>query len=151
MSSPDRRLDDIATDLVAYLIVTVPDPAALVAVGAELVQITEAATIRVLDLAVVTLDADGRHHVVDVDGLQPMRDLAGCYGVLLSAHDLDLTALALNVGDYALVVVAEDRWAQPLASAARANGGEVRAGERIGRARVEAALARASFRQPTEE
>jgi hypothetical protein len=41
-----------------------------------------------------------------------------------------------------VVLVAEDRWAVPLAAAAQALGGEVRAGERIARERVEAALRR---------
>jgi hypothetical protein len=69
--------------------------------------------------------------------------MSACYGTLLSRHDLDLVALALQPGDCAVVIVAEDRWAEPLAVAARALGGEVRAGERIARERVEAALARA--------
>ncbi len=142
MSSPDRRLDDIATDLVAYLIVTVPDPAALVAVGAELVQITEAATIRVLDLAVVEVDAAGHVAIVEPDGFGAIRAMTECQGLLLSRHDIELVALALEPGDCAVVIVAEDRWAQPLARAARASGGELRAGERIARARVEAALER---------
>ena len=62
-------------------------------------------------------------------------------GVLLSHHDLSLIALALAPGDGAIVVVAEDRWAEHLAAAAHAVGGEIRAGERIARTRVEAALA----------
>ena len=41
----------------------------------------------------------------------------------------------------AIVLVVEDRWAGPLSAAARDSGGEVLAGERIPRLRVEAALA----------
>ena len=96
-----------------------------------------------LDLAVIRVRADGTPEVLDADGFEAMRELASCYGILLSVHDLELVALALQPGDSAVVVVIEDRWAQPLARAAQANGGEVRAGERIASSRVEAALAHA--------
>jgi hypothetical protein len=142
-SPPDRRWADIATDLVEYLVVTIPDAQVLAAVVDELVRVGQTASIRVLDLAVIRVRADGTPEVLDADGFEAMRELASCYGILLSVHDLELVALALQPGDSAVVVVIEDRWAQPLARAAQANGGEVRAGERIASSRVEAALAHA--------
>jgi hypothetical protein len=47
-------------------------------------------------------------------------------------------ALTLGAG---LVIVAEDRWAVPLAAAASSVGGRIAAGERIPANRVERALA----------
>ena len=76
--------------------------------------------------------------------------MTACYGALLSRHDIELVSLALQPGDCAIVLVAEDRWAEPLAVAARGLGGEVRAGERIARERVEAALVRARGAQKEE-
>jgi hypothetical protein len=77
-----------------------------------------------------------------VDGLGALPGLSRCFGVFLSRHDVELVALALQPGSAAIVVVVEDRWAESLSAAARAAGGQVHAGERIGRERVEAALAR---------
>ena len=50
---------EIATDLVEYLLLVIPGPDALTAVGPELVRLVDAAAIRVLDLVVVTVDDDG--------------------------------------------------------------------------------------------
>jgi hypothetical protein len=141
---------EIATDLVEYLLLVIPGPDALTAVGPELVCLVDAAAIRVLDLVVVTIDDDGQSAVIEIDaidGLEAVSEMTACYGALLSRHDIELVSLALRPGDCAIVLVAEDRWAEPLALAARSLGGEVRAGERISRARVEAALARARSAQ----
>jgi hypothetical protein len=62
-------------------------------------------------------------------------------GSLLSENDIRLAALALPPGGAGLVLVAEDRWAAPLAEAARGVGGRIAAGERIPAHRVDRALA----------
>jgi hypothetical protein len=144
-SSPEPVESAISTDLVEYLLVVLPGPMALAAVGAELVRIVDTATVRILDVVVVNVGEDGTPDVLDIESLgvaSEIREMTACYGVLLSRHDIELVALALQPGDCAVVLVAEDRWAEPLATAARSVGGEVRAGERIARQRVEAALAR---------
>jgi hypothetical protein len=136
---------EIATDLVEYLLLVIPGPGALAAVGPELVRLVDSEAIRILDLVVVTVDEHGQAAVIEIDaidGLEAIGETTACYGALLSRHDIELVSLALQPGDCAIVLVAEDRWAEPLAVAARALGGEVRAGERIARDRVEAALVR---------
>lgn len=153
MSTPGRGGVEIATDLVEYFVVVVPGLDALPAVATELVGSVEAAVIRVLDVVVVSVDAAGASAVVELDdlaGLDALRAVTMCPGGLLSSHDLELVALALAPGDSAVVVVAEDRWATPLAGTARAVGGEVRAGERLARHRVETALARVTTRPAGE-
>jgi hypothetical protein len=139
------RSGEIATDLVEYLLVLVPTPDALSEIGPELVRIVSSSAVRVLDVAMIAVDEEGSAELLDTSSnevLDTVRQASECYGVLLSRHDIDLVALALGPGDCAIVIVAEDRWAEPIAVAARAVGGEVRAGERIARERVEAALAR---------
>lgn len=145
MTSPDPQPIEIATDLVEYLIVQIPGPQALSAVGPELVRIVDSAVIRILDLVVVAISDDGEPEIVEIEsisGLDAIIDVTVCHGLLLSQHDIELVSLALDPGDCAVVLVAEDRWAEPLATAARSLGGEVRAGERIARERIEAALDR---------
>ncbi len=146
-SSPEPAGPDIATDLVEYIVVMIPGLDALAPVSRELVRIVACEAVRILDVVVVSISQDGTPQVIDVDSsedLLAVRGLTAGHGILLSQHDIELIALALQPGDCAIVVVAEDRWAQPLSTAARALGGAVRAGERIARDRVEAALARAA-------
>jgi hypothetical protein len=140
------RSTPVSTDLVEYMVLSVrnPDPEGLSRIGAELARSVESKAIRILDLVVIRVRDDGTPDVLEaesIDGLAGVRDVSTLPGVLLSHHDLSLIALALAPGDGAIVVVAEDRWAEHLAAAAHAVGGEIRAGERIARTRVEAALA----------
>jgi hypothetical protein len=51
-----------------------------------------------------------------------------------------LAAEAVDPESAAIILVTEDRWARPLADAARDAGGLIVAGERIPKARIEAAL-----------
>jgi hypothetical protein len=55
-----------------------------------------------------------------------------------------MVSLAIQAGTVGVVLVTEDRWAQPLALAAERSGGQIVAGERVPAARVEAVLADAS-------
>jgi hypothetical protein len=59
---------------------------------------------------------------------------------LLSENDLALASRAVRPGEVGLVVVAEDRWAKQLSTAAGRAGGRIVAGERIPVLRVEAAV-----------
>lgn len=135
----------IETDVVEYLVLVLPGPQSLAAIAPEIMRVADSPAVRVLDLVVVTLDAENRPELVELDtipGLEGLGDSATRRRVLLSQHDIELVSLSLRAGECAIVLVAEDRWAQPLATAARALGGEVRAGERIARERVEATLER---------
>lgn len=142
----------IATDVVEYLVLVLPGPHSLTAIAPEIIRVADSPAVRVLDLVVVSLDEQNSPEIVELDtipGLEGVRDSATRRRVLLSRHDIELVCLSLRAGECAIILVAEDRWAQPLAAAARALGGEVRAGERIARDRVEATLERAP-EQPKE-
>ena len=144
---------DVATDLVEYIVVLVSGPDALAIVGPELMRIVETSAIRSSTSPSCRWTRPVRRRWSSspaIEGFDDVRAAMACYGPLLSRHDIDLVALALAPGDCAIVVVAEDLWAKPLALAARTVGGEVRAGERIARGRVEAALARVA-RIPKEQ
>ena len=135
---------DVAADLIEYLVVSIPDTEAVDAVAAELTEAVAASLIRILDLAVITVADGGRVELLGpelVPALRAVRDVTVPWGVILSRHDLELIGLSLHPGSCALVVVVEDRWAEPLAAAVRGSGGRVHAGERIARERVELAWA----------
>jgi hypothetical protein len=128
---------------VEYFVVFVRDRASLATLFPALGQVVASSAIRILDIVAVTVGSDGVVEVIEADASGGFADLgvAGTFGSLLSLHDIELVSLALKPGTAAIVVLAEDRWAAPLSAAARAAGGEVLAGERIVRQRIEAALA----------
>lgn len=107
--------------------------------------------IRVIDLVIVTRDADGTVRtleVSDLDGdaraaIEPfMGDLDE--DGLLGEEDLELAAEVLEPGSTAALLVWEDRWAAPIAAAIRDAGGIVLAHERVPHEAVEAVLAAAT-------
>jgi hypothetical protein len=139
-----RRAPPVATDLVEYIVIAVPDLDSLASVAPALAEMVNASTIRLLDLVVIGKSRDGEVEVLELEAVDSLRELAeldGEVGGLLSDHDVELISLALSPGTAGVVVVTEDQWAEPLSVAARQAGGRILAGERIPPARVEAALA----------
>ena len=146
MISPDSAgRDDVMTDLVEYFVVVVRDSESLEKLVPALAEVVRSSAIRVLDIVAVATDLNGVARFVEVDTFTSLEALGltdANVGNLLSTHDIDLVSLALAPDSTAIILVAEDRWAEPLSAAARQYGGEVLAGERIPRSRVEAALKR---------
>src|SRR3954447_10194112 len=145
----------VDTDLVEYIIVAVSDLASLREVASALRLLTESGSIRILDLVVIA--RSDRDHAVtvlefdEVDSLAPLREVEGDVGGLLSTHDIDLAAAALAPETAALLLLAEDSWAEPLSRAAHRAGGRVIAGERIPRNRIQAALRKLAVEARTSE
>ena len=132
------------SDLVEYLIVVAPDQDALGTVAPALVELVESDTIRILDLVVLARESDGAVTVLEAPAIAGGADLARLdvtVGGMLTAHDVELAAMALRPGTAGIVLVTEDRWAEPLSAAARRAGGRNVAGDRIPPARVERVLA----------
>ena len=116
-------------------------PRLAVGVGVGLAELVRSSAIRILDLVLLVKDADGVVAAIDPQSVDAIRDLPVEVGSMLSEHDVELAALALRPSSAAVVLVSEDRWAQPLSVAAQHAGGQILAGERIPAARVESALA----------
>ena len=137
--APDPEL---ATDLVEYFVVVLPDRASLGSVAPAVADLVRSARIRVLDIVVLDRRSDGGLDVLevgDIEHLVALSELDGEVG-LLSENDLALASRAVRPGEVGLVVVAEDRWAEQLSRAARRAGGHIVAGERIPALRVEAVI-----------
>lgn len=134
----------VATDLVEYLIVSTADLDSLSMVATALAELVERAAIRILDLVVVVKDLDGAtaaRELAGVDSMKALRAVTGDVGGMLSDHDIELASVAVRPGTAGVVLVTEDRWAEPLSRAARLAGGQIIAGERIPASRVQLALA----------
>ena len=104
--------------------------------AAELASLVESGTIRVLDL--LMLHKDQRRHRRGVRDRRPRRgradELVGLeteIAEILAAEDVVHLAEAMENGSIAGVVVWENRWAAPFASAARRAGGQLIASGRI--------------------
>ena len=137
-------VDDVAPDLVEYLVVSVPDLDALASLVPALAEMAGSGTIRILDLVALARHGDGAVEVLEfeaVRSLAPLADVEGQVGRLLTDRDIAMASVAIRPDSAGIVLVTEDRWAEPLAAAARRTGGRIVAGERVPRSRVEAALA----------
>lgn len=102
--------------------------------AAELVALANAGTIRLLDLLVVRKDDDGAleaFEVDDLDELDELRALETHVAEILAADDVAHLAEAMEPGSTAGVLVWENSWAAPFASAARRSGGQLIATGRI--------------------
>ena len=139
-----RRGARIDTSLVECIVVGVPDLTSAAEVATALAELAEASAIRVLDVVVVTRnrsdDEIGILEASEVTGFPPGL-VEGQYAELLSENDINLAAAPLLPGAADILVLVEDRWAEPLSSAALRSGGRVVGGRRIPQARIEAALA----------
>ena len=141
---PPDRTDEVATDLVQYVVVVVPDQDALATVVPALAELVQTGKIRILDLVVLERD---RGVPSPCSSSRPSRawrlcaHVEGELGDMLSDNDIALASHALRPGTTGIVLVTEDRWATPLSAAARRAGGLIVAGERIPPSRVAQALA----------
>jgi fructosamine-3-kinase len=106
------------------------------AMADELRKLMESGTVRVLDLLLVTKDDDGsisvaelRDHDDSVVG--ELRALEADLSLMLAVEDVERIGGDLELGSAAAVLVWENTWAAPFASAVRHSGGELLAMGRI--------------------
>ncbi len=100
----------------------------------ELVALAEAGTIRLLDLLILRKDEHGEIEALEIDDLDRVPELVALeaeIAEILAADDVAHLAAAMENGTTAGVVVWENLWASPFASAARRAGGQLIASGRI--------------------
>jgi hypothetical protein len=132
----DNDVDELGP--IDYLVVEFPAGKADFsgAMAAELTKLVEAGTIRVLDLLIITKDAEGavdafEIHEFDDDGVGALREFGAELAELLSEEDVGHIAAALEPGTVAAALVWENSWAAPFASSIRRSGGQLVASGRI--------------------
>jgi hypothetical protein len=106
------------------------------AMADELKKLMESGTVRVLDLLMVTKDEDGTISVAELrdhdDSLVgELRSLEADLSLMLAVEDVERLGGDLELGSAAAVLVWENTWAAPFASAVRHSGGELLAMGRI--------------------
>ena len=98
-----------------------------------IVDLVDRGIIRILDVAFMVKDEDGSTATISLDELtaEGFTEFAGASSGILGDDDLEDAANALNPGTSAAVLVWENRWAAPVATALRRSGGQLVASGRI--------------------
>ena len=104
--------------------------------AAELTALVDRKLVRVLDLVIMSKNLDGavavdEVHEVDESNLGQLRALEADLAMLLAEEDLEEIGKILEPGNLAAVLVYENSWAGPFASAVRRSGGQLIADGRI--------------------
>jgi len=100
------------------------------AMADELKKLLDSGTVRVLDLVIVTKDEDGTVDIAelrerDEGEVGDLLSLEADMSLLLALEDVERVGADLEPGSTAAVLVWENTWAGPLASAIRHSGGEL--------------------------
>jgi len=130
----ETPLDELGP--VDYLVVEFPAGASNFTgeMAEELVRLVHSGTIRVVDVLILTKNEDG---TVDATELSEISELGELEAVeaqlaeLLAADDVENLANAMEPGSKAGVLIWENLWAAPFASAVRRSGGQLIANGRI--------------------
>ncbi len=130
----DASLDELGP--VDYVVVEFPAGASNFTgeMAAELLALVDAGTIRVIDALILTKDDDGTidaTELSDIAELGELQVLETELAELLAADDVAHLAAAMDPGTTAGVLIWENLWAAPFASAARRSGGQLIANGRI--------------------
>lgn len=140
---------------VDYLVVEFPADKANFSgeMAAELAALVDRELVRVLDLVIMSKDLDGavavdEVHEVDESDLGQLRALEADLAMVLAEEDLEAIGKVLEPGNVAAVLVYENSWAGPFASAVRRSGGQLVADGRI---HTQALLAAIEAEQQTDK
>ena len=134
MGMDEKELDGLGP--VDYLVVEFPAGKASFTgeMADALANLVDEGIIRILDLLVILKGEDGdfeAHEIDDVENLGELRGLEAHVAEILAAEDVANLAAAMDNGSVAGVIVWENVWAAPFASAARRAGGQLVATGRI--------------------
>jgi uncharacterized protein (DUF433 family) len=121
---------------VDYLVVEFPGSNFNGEILPELADLVERGIVRVLDLVLIKKDEDGSFEAfeftdIESGALGELRELERELADLLGEEDVAAVAEALEPGSTAGLLVYENLWAAPFASAVRRSGGQLVASGRI--------------------
>jgi hypothetical protein len=140
----EQTIDELGP--VDYLVVEFPGSQFKGEILPELVDLVQRGIVRVLDLVMIKKSADGSYEAFefgdpDVGPLVEIRELERQLADLLSEEDVVAVAETLEPGSTAALLVYENLWAAPFASAVRRAGGVLVSDGRIPIQSLIAALA----------
>ena len=121
---------------VDWIVVEFPGSKFTGEIAPALADLVERGIVRVLDLLMLRKDTDGSLEAFEIADLEEseigeLRSYESALAMLLSEDDVEAVAAAIEPGSTAAVLVWENLWAAPFASAARRAGGQLVASGRI--------------------
>ncbi len=130
----DVSIDELGP--VDYLIVEFPAGASNFTgeMADELLKLVDAGMIRLIDVLILTKNDDGSVDAIeleDLDDLGEFQRIEAELAEMLAEEDVEHLAAAMDPGSTAGVLIWENLWAAPFASAARRAGGQLIANGRI--------------------
>jgi len=130
----DTDLDSLGP--VDYVVVEFPAGASNFTgeMAEELVRLVDAGIIRVVDVLILSKNDDGTVDAMELSDVPELGELEAVeaqLAELLAAEDVENLAAAMEPGSTAGVLIWENLWAAPFASAARRSGGQLIATGRI--------------------
>src|SRR5205809_2518559 len=130
----DALLDELGP--VDYVVVEFPAGASNFTgeMAKELLALVDGGIIRVIDVLILTKSEDGTVEAMelsDIEELGELETLEAELAELLAEDDVEHLAAAMEPGSTAGVLIWENLWAAPFASAARRSGGQLIANGRI--------------------
>ena len=130
----ERELDSLGP--VDYIVVEFPAGASNFTgeMANELMRLVDSETIRVIDVLILSKDEDGTIDAIELSDIPELGELERVeaqLAELLAAEDVEHLAAAMEPGSTAGVLIWENLWAAPFASAARRSGGQLIANGRI--------------------
>ena len=130
----DRSLDELGP--VDYLVVEFPAEASNFTgeMAEELIALVDSGTIRLIDVLILTKNADGTVEATELSDIEELGELQAVeaqLAELLAEEDVIHLAAAMEPGSVAGVLIWENLWAAPFAAAARRSGGQLVANGRI--------------------
>lgn len=137
-------MDELEIGPIDYLIVEWPNGQPTGEAMPYLVDLVDRGLIRLLDLAFIAKAENGsvtRMEIADLGGeVEEFAVFVGADSGLLSDEDTDEAAAALEPGTSAALLIYENLWAAPFATAARRSGAQLVASGRISIQAMVAAL-----------
>ncbi|GAA2155664.1 hypothetical protein GCM10009844_43050 [Nocardioides koreensis] len=129
-----RPLDELGP--VDWIVVEFPGSRFKGEIAPALAELVEHGIVRVLDLLIIRKDVDGRLEFFEIGELDEsevgsLRAYETAVATLLSEEDVEAVAEAVEPGSTAALLVWENSWAAPFASAVRRAGGQLAASGRI--------------------
>ncbi len=121
---------------VDYVLIEFPGSQFNGQIAPNLIELVNSGTISLLDLVFIHKTEDGDMESLELSQVSPaeagdLADVEVGYAGLLADEDVDAAAAVLEPGSSALLLVWENTWAAPLATAIRESGGQLVASDRI--------------------
>jgi hypothetical protein len=136
VADQDIQSQAVAADItemgpIDYVVLEWPQNVTPTGVTDHIVDLVDRGVVRVLDIAFISKDEAGNIIALDISEHDTFGPFEGASSGILADEDLEDAGEALEPGTAAAVLVWENRWAAPLATALRKSGAQLVASGRI--------------------